>query len=72
LVVAAEIVGSIDFDATRSLPPETKVRDHLGPVPALAGIGEPVATVEDRARAAGSEIVVLVRDGIAVGVTGSG
>lgn len=68
-VVAAEIVGSIDLDATGALPPETPIRDHLGPIPTLAGIGEPVAAVQDRAKAGGSPIVVLVRDGIAVGVT---
>ena len=66
-VVAAEIVGSIDLDLTRPLPAEALIRDHLGPVPALAGIGEPLAAVRDRAKITDSAIVVLVRDGVAVG-----
>jgi cystathionine beta-synthase len=65
-VVAAEIVGSVDLHSTRSLPPQSAVRDHLGPVPALAGVGEGVAAVKERAASARSPIVVLVRDGRAV------
>jgi cystathionine beta-synthase len=68
-VVAAEIVGSLDLEAARSLAPHLPVRDHLGPVPALAGVGEPVAAVRERAAKARSPIVVLVRDGIAVTTT---
>ncbi|MET0699010.1 MAG: cysteine synthase family protein [Mycobacterium sp.] len=68
-VVAAEIVGSIDLDATGTLPDDTAIRDHLGPVPTLAGIGEPVAAVRDRAAAQGSAVVVTVRDGVAVSTT---
>ncbi|WP_263996521.1 PLP-dependent cysteine synthase family protein [Mycobacterium yunnanensis] len=65
-VVAAEIVGSVDLEATGSQDSHAPVRDHLGPVPALAGIGEPVAAIRERAANAGSRIVVLVRDGLAV------
>lgn len=66
-VVAAEIVGSIDLDATRSLPGETSVRSHLGPVPTLAGVGEPADVVAQRAALSGSRVVVTVRSGAAVG-----
>ena len=68
-VVAAEIVGSIDLAATRSVAPDAWIRDHLGPVPTLAGVGEPVAVVRERAAVNASRIVVVVRDGVAVGVT---
>jgi cystathionine beta-synthase len=67
-VVAAEIVGTIDLDATRALPPEALLRDHLGAVPTLAGIGEPLAAVRDRATQQGSQLVVLVHDGVAQGL----
>lgn len=65
-VVAAEIVGSIDLGATRFLPGQTPIRAHLGPVPTLAGVGEPADVVAHRASAAGSRIVVTVRNGAAV------
>lgn len=65
-VVAAEIVGSIDLDATRSLPPDALVRDHLGAVPTLAGIGETAAVVQQRVANQQSRIVVLVHHGAAV------
>ena len=67
-VVVAEIVGTIDLDATRLLPPDAVVRDHLGAVPALAGVGEPGAAVRERARGQGSRIVVLVHNGVAQGI----
>jgi hypothetical protein len=66
-VVAAEIVGSIDVDAVASLPSDALVRDHLGPVPALAGVGEPVAAVRNRAASSRSQVIVVVHHGIAVG-----
>jgi hypothetical protein len=66
-VVAAEIVGSIDLDATRSLPSDALVRNHLGAVPALAGIGEPAVVVRERAANERSRIVVVVHHGVAVG-----
>jgi cystathionine beta-synthase len=66
-VVAAEIVGSIDLDATRSLPSDALVRDHLGAVPALAGVGEPAVVVRERAANERSRIVVVVHHGVAVG-----
>jgi cystathionine beta-synthase len=67
-VVAAEIIGSLDLAATVGLPSGALIRDHLGPVPTLAGVGEPVAAVQDRAAGQGSPIVVIVRDGVAVAI----
>jgi cystathionine beta-synthase len=68
-VVAAEIVGSIDLDATRSVPSHALVREHLGAVPTLAGVGEPAAVVRERAENQGSPLVVVVDRGVAVSTT---
>ncbi len=68
-VVAAEIVGSIDLDATRSVPSDAMVREHLGAVPTLAGVGEPAAVVRERAESQGSSLVVVVDRGVAVSTT---
>lgn len=67
-VVAAEIVGSIDLEATHVLPPDELVREHLGPVPTLAGVGEPIAALVERAAHRTSPLVVLVHDGVAEGI----
>jgi len=68
-VVAAEIVGSIDLEATRSAPSDALVRDHLGAVPALAGIGEPAGVVRERATSQRSRLVVVVDHGVAMAIT---
>jgi cystathionine beta-synthase len=68
-VVAAEIVGSIDLDATRSVPSHALVREHLGAVPTLAGVGEPAAVVRERAESQRSPLVVVVDRGVAVSTT---
>jgi cystathionine beta-synthase len=68
-VVAAEIVGSIDLEASRSAPSDALVRDHLGAVPTLAGIGEPAAVVRERATNQRSRLVVVVDHGVAVAIT---